>query len=88
MPQPQLSVRSARARTLARRLAKKERRSIAQVVERALESYEKQEHGREPEPKKETGREFWDRIARDYGVDIDLDAIIRKDRVDHSGPDL
>lgn len=43
MPQPQLSVRSARARTLAHRLAKKERRSVSQVVERALELYAKSE---------------------------------------------
>ena len=84
MAEPQLSVRSAKARDLARELAHKERRSIAQVVERALELYAKAE---EP-AKKETAREFWERTTRDYGVDIDLEAIIRKDRVDHSGPDF
>ena len=39
MPIPQLSVRSACARELALTLAKRERRTVAQVVERALEGY-------------------------------------------------
>ncbi len=37
--QPQLSVRSAKARELAHRLAQREGRTIASVVERALEAY-------------------------------------------------
>jgi hypothetical protein len=82
MAEPQLSVRSAKARDLARQLAHKEQRSIAHVVERALELYAQHEHGRE------SAHDFYARISRDYGVDIDLDAIIRKDRVDHSGPDF
>jgi hypothetical protein len=88
MPQPQLSIRSAKARDIAYRMARKERRSIAKVVEQALENYEKREGSDETEPEKEAAKEFWDRIARDYGVDIDLDEVIRRDRVDHSGPDL
>ena len=40
MAEPQLSVRSAKARDLAHRLARREHRSIADVVERALEAYE------------------------------------------------
>jgi len=40
MAEPQLSVRSAKARDVARRLARREHRSIADVVERALEAYE------------------------------------------------
>ena len=40
MAEPQLSVRSARARELAHRLAKRERRTVAEVVERALEAYD------------------------------------------------
>ena len=44
MSEPQLSVRSAKARELAHRLANRERRTIAAVVERALEEYE-QRHG-------------------------------------------
>lgn len=50
MAEPQLSVRSAKARDLAHRLARRENRSIADVVERALESYEIREAGREPAP--------------------------------------
>ena len=45
MAEPQLSVRSAKARDLARRLARREHRSIADVVERALEAYEIGEAG-------------------------------------------
>ena len=40
MAAPQLSVRSSKARDLAHRLARRENRSIAEVVERALEAYE------------------------------------------------
>lgn len=46
--QPQLCVRSAKARDLAHRLARRQKRSIADVVERALEAYEIREAGREP----------------------------------------
>ena len=48
MAEPQLSVRSAKARDLAHRLARRENRSIADIVERVLESYEIGEAGREP----------------------------------------
>jgi hypothetical protein len=48
MVEPRLSVRSAKARDLAHRLARRENRSIADVVERALESYEVRQAGREP----------------------------------------
>lgn len=48
MAEPQLSVRSAKARDLARRLARREHRSISDIVERALEAYEIREAGREP----------------------------------------
>jgi hypothetical protein len=40
MAQSQLSVRSAKARDLAHRRARREQRSIADIVERALEAYE------------------------------------------------
>lgn len=36
MGEPQLSVRSARARDLAHRLARREQRTVAEVVEGAL----------------------------------------------------
>jgi len=82
MAEPQLSVRSARARDLAHRLARRENRSIAEIVERALESYESRETGREP------AAAFYSRLSTDFGTDIDLDAVIRESRVIHDGLDL
>ena len=82
MAEPQLSVRSAKARDLARRLARRERRSIADVVERALEAYEIREAGREP------ASVFYARLENDYGSDLDLEAVIREHRKIHPGPEL
>jgi hypothetical protein len=48
MAEPQLSVRSAKARDLAHRLARRERSTIADIVERALEAYEVREARHEP----------------------------------------
>lgn len=82
MAEPQLSVRSARARDLAHRLARRENRSIADIVERALEAYEIREAGREP------ASAFYGRLSESCGTDIDLDAIIREGRKVHAGPEL
>ncbi len=82
MAEPQLSVRSAKARELAHRLARRQKRSIADVVERALEAYEIREAGREP------ASSFYVRLSTNYGTDVDLDAVIREARRAHSGPDL
>ena len=83
MAEPQLSVRSARARDLAHQLAKRERRTIADIVERALEAYEVRGGMREPEA------EFYARMAAsDEDDDIDLEAIIRENRRSHPGIDL
>jgi hypothetical protein len=82
MPEPQLSVRSAKARDLAHRLARRERRSIADIVERALEAYEVREAGREP------ASSFYARLSVDHGTDIDLEAVIRKARRVNRGPTL
>ena len=82
MAEPQLSVRSAKARDLARRLARRERRSIADVVERALEAYEIREAGREP------AVAFYARLANDYGSDLDLAVVIREERKINPGPEL
>jgi hypothetical protein len=71
MVEPRLSVRSAKARDLAHRLARRENRSIADVVERALESYEVPQAGREP------ASTFCSRIA---SFEIDLEAAIRGPR--------
>jgi len=82
MAEPQLSVRSAKARDLAHRLARRERRSIADIVERALEAYEVREAGRE------AASDFYARLSKRYGADIDLDAVIRASRRPHKGPRL
>ncbi|TIW97307.1 MAG: plasmid stabilization protein [Mesorhizobium sp.] len=82
MAEPQLSVRSAKARDLAHRLARRENRSIADVVERALESYEIREAGREP------ASAFYTSLTESHGVDIDLEKVIREDRQVHPGPEL
>jgi hypothetical protein len=82
MAEPQLSVRSAQARDLARLLARRENRSIADVVERALEAYEIREAGREP------ASVFYARLANDYGADLDVEVVIRENREIHPGPEL
>ena len=82
MAEPQLSIRSAKARDLARRLARRERRSIANIVERALEAYEIREAGREP------AATFYARLGNDYGDDIDLETVIREDRKVDPGPEF
>lgn len=82
MAEPQLSVRSSKALKLAHLLAKKERRTIAQVVERALELYA------HVEPEREAAPDFYARISREYGTDVDLEALIREDRRANTGLDL
>jgi hypothetical protein len=82
MAQPQLSVRSAKARDLAHRLARREHRSIADVVERALEAYEIREAGREP------ALTFYARLASEYGSDLNLEAVIRENREINQGLEL
>jgi hypothetical protein len=72
MAEPQLSVRSAKARDLAHRIARRERRSIAEIVERALEAYEIREAGREP------AASFYANLTANCGTDIDLEAVIRR----------
>jgi hypothetical protein len=76
MSEPQLSVRSARAKALAYKLAKKEQRTLSQVVERALEQYARPVDVRQ----KETDPEFWERIRRDFSTDINLDEIVKEHR--------
>ena len=82
MAEPQLSVRGAKARDLAHRLAHRERRSVADVVERALEAYEIREAGREP------ATVFYARLANDCGSDLDLEVVIRDNRKINPGPEL
>lgn len=70
--EPQLSVRSAKAPDLAHCLARRENRSIADIVERALESYEIREARREP------AMSFYARLSQQSGTDIDLDVVIKE----------
>jgi hypothetical protein len=87
MAEPQLSVRSARARDLAHMLAKRERRTVAQVVEQALEAYA------DSNPRNgQSWSAFIDdllALPRDPDEkDIDLSAIIREGRKPNPGIDL
>lgn len=82
MAEPQLSVRSAKARDLAHRLARRENRTVADVVERALEAYEVRETGREP------AHSFYRRLASQVGVDIDLEELLAESRAPHKSIDL
>ena len=77
MAKPQFSVRSAKARDLAQRLARRENCSISDIVERALEAYEIREAGREP------ASTFYARLTANYGTDIDLEAVIKAGRPTH-----
>lgn len=79
MPEPRLSVRSARARELARSLAKRERRTVAEVVERALEEYSAHQTGRAP------AAEFYLELNRQYATDVDLEEIVQASRGPHTG---
>jgi hypothetical protein len=87
MAEPQLSVRSARARDLAHMLAKRERRTVAQVVELALEQYAGSGSKRQL-----SGAEFvaaLRALPRDLNEpDIDLEALIKEGRKPHTGIDL
>lgn len=82
MAEPHLFVRSAKARDLARRLARREHRSIADIVERALEAYQIREAGREP------ASAFYARLASDRSSDVDLEALIRENRKTDPGPEF
>jgi hypothetical protein len=82
MAEPQLSVRSARARDLAHRLARREQRTVAEIVERALEAYDTAQTGRE------RATDFYARLAQTCATDIDLEALVRSDRTAHIGADL
>ncbi len=82
MAQPKLTVRSMKAHELAHRLARQEGCTVANIVERALEAYAARDVRHEP------AASFYARIARDYGTDVDLDAVIRENRQPHTGPNL
>lgn len=78
MNAPQLSVRSARARDLAHKLSRQERRPIHAIVEDALLEYAR----RHPEP---SAAAFLKRLKSLAVEDADLDALIAENRVPHEG---
>ncbi|MBX5156731.1 MULTISPECIES: plasmid stabilization protein [unclassified Rhizobium] len=79
MTEPQLAVRSAKARDLARRLARRENRSVAEIVERALEHYEICQVGPEP------AMSVYARLSPQSGADLDLEAVVDGSREIHKG---
>ena len=82
MADTRLSVRSASAKDLAYRLARRENRSIVDIVERALELYAPNQAQLEP------AQTFYRRMSAEAGSDIDLETIIRAVRGPHAGPEL
>jgi hypothetical protein len=83
MASPQLSVRSAKAIEIAHRLARRDKRTIADIVETALAEYEARRTGREP------ASSFWRRVSEQYGSDeIDLEELIKEHRKPHRGIEL
>jgi hypothetical protein len=82
MAEPQLSVLSARARDLVHRLARHEQRTVAEVVERALEAYEAAQARREP------AASFYARLSQSFGADFYLDEVQREQRTPHAGIEL
>ena len=82
MAKPLLSVRSERARNLANKLARRENRSMTDIVERTLEAYATRA------PDRERASDFYARISSQFGSDIDLQAIIREEHDVRAGFDL
>jgi hypothetical protein len=93
MIEAQLNIRSTKAKTLASKLARQQRRTVSQIVEMALEQYAQTSPTTEVSSA-ENGKEesFWRRIARmsrdSDGPDIDLEAIINEHRVPHKPIEL
>ena len=71
-----------KAAAVIAKIGPREKRTVAEVVERALEAYDSAQTGREP------ASGFYARLSRQYGVDLDLDAVVRDARRPHSGPEL
>jgi hypothetical protein len=82
MTRHQLSINSARAADIAERLARQEKRSVTEIVERALEAYQNLESEREP------ASSFYARLTKDSASDVNLDALIAEGRKPHKGIDL
>ncbi len=81
MSEPRLTIRSGKARDLARRLADREKQPTTKIIERALELYATRATAREP------AASFYARLRETCGTDIDLEAVIREARRLHPGAD-
>jgi len=79
---PQLSVRSAKARELAPRLARSERRTVASIVELALEEYQARHSGQRP------AAEFYRDLLAECAAESELDTLLESNRKPHGGLDL
>ncbi len=90
MPEQQLSIRSTKARILAHRLAKAQRRTVSQVVVLALERLEAEAKLKKPQP--ESATDFWDRIHRELysagEVEVNIDALVAPHRQPQRPVDL
>jgi hypothetical protein len=84
MAEQQLSIRSTEARNLARKLAKREKRTLTQVVLQALQDRAQLLN----KPKQETDAAFWERMHKEYATDIDLQSLIDVNRKSHTPIDL
>jgi hypothetical protein len=81
MTSPQLSVRSARARDLAHQLSALEQRPIHAIVEDALTQYA----ARHPQ---QSAAAFLKRMKSLAVPEIDLNELIKDNRLPHQGIDL
>lgn len=81
MAEPRLRIRSARARELAHRLARHEHGTIAEVVERALETYAARHADHAP------ASTFYFDLNRRVATDIDREDLTREHRRPHNRVD-
>ncbi len=87
MAEQQLSIRSTKAHNLAQRAAKRYKRTITQVVEDALSEHVNPKRKAATQP--ESAADFYARMRQQFSdddADLDLAAIIKMNRIDHSGP--
>ncbi len=82
MSEPEFLVLTVRARDLAEELARREGRTVGEIVERALEAYAQRAAVREP------AEAFYRRLTADRGEDIELDALVQDHRRPYWGIDL
>lgn len=81
MAEPRLSIRSAKARALARELFRREGRPVHLIVEEALVQYANL-RGRE------SAGQFLQRLAALSVGDADLTAVLDENRIPHEGLSL